>query len=60
MGSQYQAAYASSKKLVDMGLDSLDLLELQALLEKRLKVQLDSNFFWQYDTPNNIVSYFTL
>ncbi len=58
MGSQYQTAYASSKKLVDMGLDSLDLLELQALLEKRLKVQLDSNFFGQYDTPNNIISYF--
>ncbi len=58
MGSQYQAAYASKRKLVDMGLDSLDLLELQALLEKRLKVQLNSNFFWQYDTPNNIVNYF--
>lgn len=58
MGSQYQVVYASSKRLLDMGLDSLDLLELQALLEKRLKVQLDSNFFWQYDTPNNIVSYF--
>ncbi|MCP6759970.1 MAG: phosphopantetheine-binding protein [Fischerella sp. CENA71] len=58
MGSQYQAVYTSSKKLADMGLDSLDLLELQALLEKRLNVQLDSNFFWQYDTPNNIVSFF--
>ncbi|MBE9227560.1 GNAT family N-acetyltransferase [Phormidium sp. LEGE 05292] len=57
MGSQYQAAYGSSKKLVEMGLDSLDLLELQALLEKRFKVQLDSKFFGQYDTANNIISY---
>jgi 7-keto-8-aminopelargonate synthetase-like enzyme/acyl carrier protein len=58
MGSQRQPAYAPKQKLLDMGLDSLDLLELQTLLEKRLGVNLSGTFFLQNNTPTAIITYF--
>ncbi|MCZ2206688.1 aminotransferase class I/II-fold pyridoxal phosphate-dependent enzyme [Cylindrospermopsis raciborskii] len=58
MGSQRQAAYAPQQKLLDMGLDSLDLLELQTLLEERLGINLSGTFFLQKNTPTAIITYF--
>nr|ACG63826.1 SxtA [Microseira wollei] len=58
LGSQRQAAYAPKQKLLDMGLDSLDLLELQTLLEERLGVSLSRTFFLQNNTPTAIITYF--
>jgi 8-amino-7-oxononanoate synthase len=58
IGSQREAAYAPEQKLLDMGLDSLDLSELQTLLEKRLGVNLSGTFFFQNNTPTAIITYF--
>ncbi|MCP2728259.1 aminotransferase class I/II-fold pyridoxal phosphate-dependent enzyme [Limnofasciculus baicalensis] len=58
LGSQRQAAYAPEQKMLDMGLDSLDLLELQTLLEERLGVNLSGTFFLQKNTPTAIITYF--
>lgn len=58
MGTQRQAAYAPEYKLYSMGLDSLDLLELQELLEKRLETKISGSFFLHNNTPTAITIYF--
>ncbi|RCJ24917.1 hypothetical protein A6S26_17070, partial [Nostoc sp. ATCC 43529] len=58
MGERYQANYTHKIALMEMGLDSLDLLELRTLLSQRLKVELEPTFFFYYGTPEAIANYF--
>lgn len=58
MGPERAADYSSERPLMMMGLDSLELMELRNLLNRRLGVSLKPTFFFQYQTPEAIVGYF--
>ena len=47
--------YDRTLALRDMGLDSADLLELRALLGRRLGLRLDAAFFFSHPTPERII-----
>ncbi|MCP4167536.1 MAG: SDR family NAD(P)-dependent oxidoreductase, partial [Chloroflexi bacterium] len=53
-----QHTYESERALRDLGLDSLDIIELQALLERHFNQALDTSFFFEYSTPKAIAGYF--
>ena len=55
---KYAPQFSHSLSLRDMGFDSLGLLELKTLLNRRFKINIDSTFFFQYTTPAAIASYF--
>ncbi|NEO80922.1 MAG: SDR family NAD(P)-dependent oxidoreductase [Moorea sp. SIO4G3] len=46
------------RPLMEMGIESLELLELKYLLEKKLGVKIEPNFFFKYGTSKAIASYF--
>jgi len=52
------AAYSPTRSLEEMGLDSMDLLELQMLLSRRLGVELEPAFFLQHNKLETITRYF--
>jgi malonyl CoA-acyl carrier protein transacylase/ribosomal protein S18 acetylase RimI-like enzyme/acyl carrier protein len=60
LGPRRAAAFAPERSLADMGLDSLELLELRSLLGQRLGQKLDSTFFFRYGTAQAIVQSFQL
>ena len=51
-------SFSLSRPLMEMGLDSLKLMELRLLLGKRLGQELDSAFFFRYSTPERIARFF--
>lgn len=51
--------YDPNQSLLELGFDSLQLLELQTLLEHRLFIKLDANFFFRYTTPTAIIKQLT-
>ncbi|NET25238.1 type I polyketide synthase [Okeania sp. SIO1I7] len=51
-------SFDSDRPLMEMGIESLELLELKYLLEKKLEVKIEPNFFFKYGTPKAIASYF--
>ncbi|MDY6949882.1 MAG: SDR family NAD(P)-dependent oxidoreductase [Thermodesulfobacteriota bacterium] len=58
LGKGRTTAFSPKRSLMDMGLDSLDLFGLRALLSQRLSTELDPTFFFQYSTPKAIADYF--
>lgn len=58
LGSRRSAAFVRSRPLMEMGLDSLELLELRALMSQRLGVELEPTFFFQYGTNDALARYF--
>src|SRR6185312_10645267 len=59
LGVARLGAFQSGRPLMDMGLESLDLLELRRSLSEALGVTLDPAFFFRHGTPSAIVRYFT-
>lgn len=57
MSNRHLSDYSPKWTLREMGLDSLDLLELRSLLNRRFGVNLDPGFFFQYGTPQAISAY---
>jgi len=57
MGHDRLVTYSSKFSLQEMGMDSLDLLELKILLCRHFEVELEPTFFFQYSTPQAIVRY---
>ncbi|NEP48073.1 MAG: GNAT family N-acetyltransferase, partial [Moorea sp. SIO3C2] len=51
-------SFDSERPLMEMGIESLELLELKYLLEKKLGVKIEPNFFFKYGNPKAIASYF--
>src|SRR5690606_16136962 len=41
----------------ELGLDSIEILELQAELERRLQLRLDSSFLYEHETVSEIADY---
>jgi acyl transferase domain-containing protein len=58
LGPKRRATYSPHAALMDMGLDSLELLELRSLLSTRLREPLVSTFFFEYGSPEAIVEFF--
>lgn len=58
MGEKRAPSYSAEDPLMELGLDSLDFLELRTLLSKQLGVKLDPTFFFRYSTASAIIDYF--
>jgi malonyl CoA-acyl carrier protein transacylase len=58
MGNRRLTNYSPKWPLNEMGMDSLDLLELRSLLSRSFDVELEPSFFFQYGTPQAIARYF--
>lgn len=54
MGQRRVDAFSPKRPLREMGLDSLDLMELRVLLSRRFGEELDSTFFFKYTTSEAI------
>jgi len=54
MGEEKRWSFSPDRPLMDMGLDSLKLMELRELLGRKLGRDLDSAFFFRYGTPEKI------
>jgi len=57
MRREYFAYYTTQTALRDLGFDSLNLLELQTLLSKQFKVELNLAFFFSYSTIEKMAEY---
>jgi len=58
MGGDRWDSFDAKRPLMEMGLDSLELLELRSLLSQQLRIELEPTFFFQYSTPEAICRYF--
>lgn len=58
LGEGKEKNFAKERPLMEMGLDSADLLELSEQLSLRFKRKLDPAFFFQYNSPKRIVILF--
>ena len=52
------SAYSVEKPLMEMGLDSADLLELRILLSTEFGIELEPTIFFEYATPSKLADYF--
>ncbi len=57
MGQQRLTQYSPKWPLSEMGMDSLDLLELRSVLSRQFQVELEPSFFFQYSTPQALTDY---
>lgn len=58
LGEKRIKAYGKQRPLMEMGLDSMDLMELRLLLNHLLNTKLEPAFFFQYNTPETIIHFF--
>ncbi|MGD0282879.1 MAG: beta-ketoacyl synthase N-terminal-like domain-containing protein, partial [Dissulfurispiraceae bacterium] len=59
MGEKDEKLFSPKMPLMEMGLDSLTLMELRSLLSRQLGEELDSSFFFRCSTPEAIARFFT-
>ncbi|MCP5005244.1 MAG: GNAT family N-acetyltransferase, partial [Planctomycetes bacterium] len=52
--------FEMNRPLIEMGLDSADLLELQNQITEKLEVSLKPAFFFQYNTIKKVVAYLVM
>lgn len=57
IGEKRYKLFAADVPIMEAGLDSLELLEFKTLLSKKLGVELNSSFFFQYNTIDKITDY---
>jgi acyl carrier protein/GNAT superfamily N-acetyltransferase/SAM-dependent methyltransferase len=58
LGNTRVTAYSPTRSLAEMGLDSMDLLELQMLLRRRIGVKIPYAYFFQDNSLETITRYF--
>jgi acyl transferase domain-containing protein/acyl carrier protein/ubiquinone/menaquinone biosynthesis C-methylase UbiE/ribosomal protein S18 acetylase RimI-like enzyme len=58
MGRQGVDEFSLNRPLKEIGLDSLDLMELRSLLSSRFGRDIQSTFFFKYGTPKRIADFF--
>jgi len=56
LGEERAAAYSGQRPVMDMGLDSLELVELKSLIERHLGVKLTPMFLFEHETPLKMAS----
>ena len=57
LGPDRTGAYAPDVPVMEMGLGSLDLLELRHLLSEKSGIEIESTFFFQHATPAAIARF---
>jgi len=57
IGEKRMAEFSPDRPLMEIGLDSLEYLELRALLAKQLNVKLNATFLFQYNTAQKVSDY---
>ncbi len=57
LGQKNQDKFSAERPLTDMGLDSLDMMELSTLLSQEFNTVLSDDFFLCYRTPNAIADF---
>nr|WP_052700133.1 beta-ketoacyl synthase N-terminal-like domain-containing protein [Methylocucumis oryzae] len=57
LGTAKQAAFSQERPLMEMGLDSADLLQLNERITSQFAVNLPPVFFFQYNTAAKIIAY---
>ena len=57
LGEHKGAAYAPMRPLMEMGLDSADLLTLKEQIGDRYQIGVEPSFFFQYNTVEKILSH---
>jgi len=57
LGKEAEQAFSVDRPLMEMGLDSADLLQLQAQIVQKYSVELEPAFFFQYNTPEKVIGY---
>lgn len=55
--AERESIFSSSRALMDMGLDSADLLELRVLLGELFALELDPTLFFRYPSADRLASY---
>ncbi|RKG92067.1 type I polyketide synthase [Corallococcus terminator] len=58
LGERRAAAFAPRASLNEMGLDSLDLMELASLLGRHFGASVESTLFFRHGTPATLFQYF--
>ena len=56
LGKERASAYSRQQPLMDMGLDSIELVELKSLIERRLGVKLSPTFLFAHETPEKFTA----
>ncbi|MBV9495834.1 MAG: polyketide synthase dehydratase domain-containing protein, partial [Acidobacteria bacterium] len=56
LGDKRASAYAARRPLMDMGLDSMELVELKSILEQQLGLKLTSKFLFEHETPEKLAA----
>src|SRR5262249_15152422 len=56
LGAKRASGYSAQRPLMDMGLDSIELVELKSLLERRLAAKLSPMFLFEHETPEKMTA----
>jgi len=57
LGQERRETFSPDKPLIDMGLDSADVVEITLQVNRQYKLELNFAFFFRYNTMQRIVSY---
>ncbi|MCD5326707.1 SDR family NAD(P)-dependent oxidoreductase [Chromobacterium piscinae] len=57
IGSKRMAQYESELPLMEIGIDSLELLELRTIISKKFGIALNAAFLFQYNTCDKVAAY---
>lgn len=57
LGISKEQEFTLERPLMEMGLDSADLLELNEQISVKYQIQLEPSFFFKYSTPGRIVAF---
>src|SRR5207247_1358491 len=56
LGEERVSAYSAQRPVMDMGLDSIELVELKSLIERGLGVKLTPMFLFEHETPEKLAA----
>ncbi|HEX6101024.1 MAG TPA: SDR family NAD(P)-dependent oxidoreductase [Thermoanaerobaculia bacterium] len=56
LGEQRASAYSAKRPVMDMGLDSLELVELKSLIERHVGVRLAPTFLFEHETAEKMAA----
>ncbi|ODS25134.1 hypothetical protein AB835_00255 [Candidatus Endobugula sertula] len=58
LGDKRKLGFSPKRPLMELGLDSIELLELRSLLGKHFSIKLEPTFLFQYETMAAVIEYF--
>ncbi len=57
LGESGEIEFSNDRPLMEMGLDSADLLELNQQVLHEFSIELEPTFFFRYNTPQKVINY---